>query len=293
MQEPPAWHPGTQDTVVAAFGRAVASHPNRLFLDFSGASFTYADVDREADRLARGLRALGVGPGDTVVSLLDNGPDAVLVWFAVNRLGAISVPLNTALKGEFLRHQVADSGARIAVVEPTYADRLRGLTLPDLELVLVRGTSLEDARRDGPPLDLPDVRPEELALLIYTAGTPGPSKGCMVSHNYICNLARQGIETSGRRPDELNWTPLPLFHLNAAGASVVGSLLLGGGCAVASRFSLSAFWTEIERTGARTANVLGSMIPLIAQMEDTPELLRCKGQLRIVRGAPFPPHLEQ
>ena len=291
----PIWHRGRRDTLVGALARAVTTHPDRLFLDFAGTSLTYADVDRESDRLAHGLVGLGVGPGDTVVALLDNGPDAVLVWFAVSKLGGIHVPLNTALKGEFLRHQIADSGARVAVVEPDYEPRVAALDddLPDLETILVRGRSLEDSRLDGPPFQGPAVRPEDLALLIYTAGTTGPSKGCMVSHNYLCNLARQGIETSGRRPDELNWTPLPLFHLNAAGASIVGSLLLGGACSVASRFSLSAFWPEIERTGARTANVLGSMIPLIAHMDDTPELLRCKGQLRIVRGAPFPPDLEQ
>lgn len=291
----PTWHAGPRDTLVGALARAVGDHPDRRFLDFAGVSFTYAEVDRESDRLARGLHAHGVGAGDTVVALLDNEPDAIFTWFAVSKLGGVYVPLNTALKGEFLRHQIADAGARVAVVEPEYEARIDALDehLPELEVTLVRGTSLEDARVDGGRFVGPPVRPEDLALLIYTAGTTGPSKGCMVSHNYLCNLARQGIETSGRRPEELNWTPLPLFHLNAAGASIVGSLLLGGACSVASRFSLSAFWGEIERTGARTANVLGSMIPLIAQMDDTPEMLRCKGQLRIVRGAPFPPHLEQ
>lgn len=294
-------------TVVRAFDEAVSSVPDAPFLDFIGRSFTYGAFDREVNRVAHGLRELGVVKGQTVTTVLDNGPDGVIVWLAINRLGAISVPLNTALKGEFLRHQIADSAAKVVIAESDYAERVLEIEdgIPETVTLLHReGASRREARRlrvasleeyrtdDTSPIRV-EVDPSDLAALIYTAGTTGPSKGCMVSHNYMCNLARQVIDGAERQPDELHWNPLPLFHLNATASTVVASMLLGAPASIAGRFSLSGFWPEIKRTGARIATVLGSMLSLIGRMEDTAEMKECFGQLRVVRGSPFPAELQQ
>ena len=75
----------------------------------------------EASRTVRHARTHDeVAPGDRVVTILDTGPDAVISWLAINRLGAVTVPINTAYKGEFLRHQMADAGAKICIVEAEY-----------------------------------------------------------------------------------------------------------------------------------------------------------------------------
>jgi carnitine-CoA ligase len=110
----------------------------------------------------------------------------------------------------------------------------------------------------------------------------------MVSHNYVCNLARQCNTASTRQPGETVWTPLPLFHLNATATSVLTSAMLVSTASVFSRFSVSKFWDEIERSGARMVSLLGATIPLIAQMPDNDAMRRCHGQLRIAYGAPFP-----
>ncbi|WP_220187479.1 AMP-binding protein [Pseudonocardia pini] len=277
---------------MGALRRAVESCPDTTFLDVGGARWTYAQVHDRVARLAGGLAGLGVGRGDTVVTLLDNSLDSVVTLFAVNALDAILVPLNTALKGEFLRHQVADSLARVVIAEADYAERVRAVAagLPELRHLVSPGGPLDlaelyaaDPRPAGP---LPD--PGALSMLIYTAGTTGPSKGCMVSHNQGANLGRQVSEMGGRRPDETLWTPLPLFHVNALCGSVLSTAMLQGTVSIARRFSLSGFWPEIERSGARMVSLLGIMIPLIAQMPDTEEMRRCHGQLRIALGAPFP-----
>ena len=294
-------------TVVRAFDDAVSRVPDAPFLDFTGDSFTYQEFEREVNRVAHGLREAGVSKGDTVTTVLDNGPDGVIVWLAVNRLGAVSVPLNTALKGEFLRHQIADSSAKMLVAESDYAERILAVEggLPDAVTLLHRGSpperearrlrvaALADYRTDDTSPIRADVEPADLAALIYTAGTTGPSKGCMVSHNYMCNLARQVIDGAQRQRDELHWNPLPLFHLNATASTVVASMLLGAPASIATRFSVSGFWPEIKRTGARIATVLGSMLSLIGRMDDTTEMKECYGQLRVVRGSPFPPELQQ
>ena len=298
------WSAGIEDSVPAALQRAVEAHGDRLFLDFGGEAHTYADVERESARLARGFAALGVQPGDRVIAVLDNNVDAVVVSFAAQRLGAVIVPVNTAYKGEFLRHQIADSGARIVVAEADYADRIVAVAdgLPEVTHVLHRGgapsggsgafkvEALDAHRIDGAAVPMIS-RPGDLGALVYTAGTTGPSKGCMVSQNYLMYVGRMLNWLVDRDAHEVAWTPLPLFHLNAM-ASLLSSLALGGTVSISPRFSVTGFWVDVERTGARIVNMLGTMIPLIGQMDDTPEMLRCKGQIRAVIGVPFTPALE-
>ena len=133
-----------QDTVTAALARSSAQFGDRVFLDFTGDSYTYADIDRESTRLARSLQQLGVKKGDTVASVLDNNVHAVLSWFAINKAGAVSVPVNTAYKGEFLRHQLNDCGAKIVIAESDYAQRIADVAdgLPNLRTLVQREGAL-------------------------------------------------------------------------------------------------------------------------------------------------------
>jgi crotonobetaine/carnitine-CoA ligase len=292
------------ETIDAVFDRAVQSSAGELFLDFSGELLTREQVAQRVARTAWALRDLGVGAGHTVVTMLDNNIDAVTVALAAVRLGAIAVPVNCAYRGEFLRHQVADAGATLMVVEADYVDRVLavGSGLPELRAVVRRGGgtghaesspsvfALEELLEAGSDeLPVPVARPRDVAMLIYTAGTTGPSKGCMISSNYAINVARQYLQVATRRRDEPTWTPLPLFHFNAWVCTVLSTTILGSRASIAPRFSLSGFWPEIERTGARMVSMLGPMANLIANAPDTPEMTRCHGQLRIAQGAPFTP----
>ncbi|GAA5153445.1 ATP-dependent acyl-CoA ligase [Pseudonocardia eucalypti] len=284
------WSRGEQDTVLGVLRRAVEADPDAVFLDFGGDLTSYGQLYRRAMRLANGLRAHGVAPGDRVVTLMDNHVDAVAAWFGINAAGAISVPVNTAYKGEFLRHQIDDAGPRLVIAEPDYAGRVEDVAgdLRERPPVFLRDATLgglyvDDDRDPGRQPD-----PGDLTMLIYTAGTTGPSKGCMISHNYACNLARQSNDLATRRPGETVWTPQPLFHLNATATGVLTSALLNSAISVFPRFSVSRFWGDVERSGARMVSLLGSAISLIALAPETPETLRCRGQLRIAYGAPFP-----
>lgn len=120
----PGWSAGESDTVNDVVRRAAREFGEKPFLDVLGQVLSFNDIQREACRLANGLATLGVVKGHTVVTILDNNCDAVLMWFALNKLGAISVPVNTAFKGEFLRHQIADANAAVVIAETVYAERV-------------------------------------------------------------------------------------------------------------------------------------------------------------------------
>jgi crotonobetaine/carnitine-CoA ligase len=137
------------------------------------------------------------------------------------------------------------------------------------------------------------ARESDLAVLFYTSGTTGPSKGCQIPHGVLYNAGRGHIETSGRTEDELFFTPLPSFHLGLMVGSISHTVILGSAVAVAKRFSVSGFWPEIERTGAKGAILLGAMIHLVGNAAHTEASLRCKGQLRFVQGEPFSPHMQE
>ena len=130
-------------------------------------------------------------------------------------------------------------------------------------------------------------------MLIYTAGTTGPSKGCMISHNYVCNLGRQVVLMEDRHQDDCNWTALPLFHMNATGGSILSCMFVGARVAIYPRFSVSRFWPDIQRSGATVASLLGSMITFLAEAEDNEYSKSCFGQLHTVRGSPFPAALQE
>jgi carnitine-CoA ligase len=302
----PLWETRNQDTINDLLRRAVSANPHRPFLDFLGEVYSVGDLDLNARRLANGLKTLGVEKGHTVATILDNSAEAIYMWLAINKLGAISVPINTAYKGEYLRHQLSDSGAAVVIAEADYAERVVAIAdgLPEMSTLVCRGelTSLSPIKQNtlhwqeivSEDETDPDVvvGPADLAMLIYTGGTTGPSKGCMVSHNYACNLAEIVSDGTGRDENTISWTALPLFHFNAV-CNVLCDLKHGGRMALYPRFSVSNFWPEIERTGANYVTLLGSMFPMLLTAPDNEAEQRCHGQLAIVGGAPFPEKLQQ
>ncbi|ANG64402.1 ATP-dependent acyl-CoA ligase [Marinobacterium aestuarii] len=298
---PETWAVGENDTVIAALDRAVARHPERVLLDFSGKLYTYSDVDSLSTKMAHSLASLGVKPNHTVLTMLDNNIDAVICWLAINKLCAVSVPINTALKGEFLRHQIADTGTHLVICEAGYLTRMTPLAdqLSEVTQILHRGALEQpaacsipiaalDAYRgtDATPLSS-KPQPSDLACLIYTSGTTGPSKGCMISYNFMCNLARLQLRAGPATEDDVTITPLPLFHMNALCVSIIASIMVGARAAILPRFSVSGFWPEVERSGATIASILGGMGGLLAQAPDNDAMKRCVGQIHTARGNPY------
>ncbi len=294
-------------TVLAVLEYRLQRDPDGPYLDFEGDAFTAREISDGARGLAGALADRGIGRGDRVATLLENRPEQVMSFFATAMLGAIQVPINTAYKGEFLRHVLVDSGARVLVVQEDFATRVAevaGAQLPDVEFVIVVGdtvgTDLEiasmswaDALAGGATVSLPavDVGPADLACFIYTAGTTGPSKGCMLPHQYVVALAEQIARAWGRTADDVVLTPLPLFHFNAISVCVVGTLLTGGRASIARKFSVSRFWPEVARTGATMLSMLGSLAILIANAEDHAD--QAGHGLRLCAAAPMPPDTDR
>jgi carnitine-CoA ligase len=299
------WISGDQQTVNGLLDRRLADDPHGEYLDVCGTKFSAAEAASAANRLANSLAAMGVRPGDRVATLVENSAEALLAWWGIVRGGAVAVPINTAYKGEYLRHQLADSGSRVVIVEASLADRVARISqeTPALEHVVVIGAAAEppgvtvhtwdDALGSDDAQPGVTVRPADLATFIYTGGTTGPSKGCMLSHNYHEVLTRQIGICWQRTADDVVWTPLPMFHFNAIVTAVLGPLVYGGRAAIYRRFSVSNFWPEMNRTGATVTSTLGTMAYLLAHDVDRPEMPQsgapeANTSLRLIGAAPLP-----
>jgi len=311
-------------SILELLAQRLADAPDAPYLDFPTRAYSAAEMDDEAGRAATALAELGVGKGDRVATLLDNCPAGVSLWLGALRLGAVPVPVNSANRGDFLRHPLADSGARAILVGDRYAGRLAEVMdgTPDLTAVVVhhddraghdaafpaerpagttdeeravamRGrhvTSWDDVLSAHPlALDPGAVAPGDLATLIYTAGTTGPSKACMISHAYVVNACSRTAPVWGRTGSDVLWTPLPLFHFAPYQHIVVGALAVGGSGGIGDRFSVSRFWGEMARTGATMTALLGSMTALLAHAPGTAH--EVNHRLRLVIAVPSPPEI--
>ena len=308
MKNDAVWRSGEQHTIPGVLRARVEADPDREYLDVNGTKLSAAEVWSTANRVALGLRALGVAPHERVATLVENSPEAVLSWWGAVTGGHVAVPINTAYKGEYLRHQLRDSGSRVLFVEASLLDRAVEVVgdVDDLVHVVVMGEADTSAVSGAAVHSWSDmvgaggdaeidvaVRPSDLGTFVYTGGTTGPSKGCMLSHNYHYELAAQIGYCWGRTADDVVWTPLPLFHFNALVTAVLGALVFGGRSAIYKRFSVSNFWPEMNRTGATVTSTLGTMAYLLAHDVDRPDMPRsgapeANTSLRMIGAAPLP-----
>jgi acyl-CoA synthetase (AMP-forming)/AMP-acid ligase II len=185
--------PDAEAVVDAAAGPGAPGAP--------GGRLSYAVLWERAQRVAGGLAARGVRPGDRVAIILPNGPDWLLSFLGTVAAGGVAVPVNTRFTDAEAGYVVSDSGARLTIGP--------GDPLPDGPLT--RQLSPED-----------QFSPDDLGALFYTSGTTGRPKGAMLSHRAMLSAAesaRRGLELSELPSSEIrNLVPAPLFH-------VMGSLV--------------------------------------------------------------------
>lgn len=284
-----AWDPpqtGSLNTFLRAWDHRLATDPDGPFLSFEegAASWTARQLDDRASRVSGGLRELGALSGDRVALMLENQVETAISYLAIAKTGAIAVPINVANKGEFLAHPLRSSEARVVIVRTDLVDRLEQVEreLADTRVVLVGPSTGLDGRaatfqelESAPAISqTASPEPHDLALVMYTGGTTGPSKGCMLSHQFFVQKSWMYQRELGRTADDVLWTPLPMFHINALQFGLLGTMIIGGSAYIARRFSVSKFWPSVQSAQATIVSFLGSMAPLIANSphEPSPDL---------------------
>lgn len=227
---------------------AVREAPNKVALEFFGATTTYAQLGDQILRVAEGLRAAGIQHGDRVAIVLPNCPQHIVAFYAVMRLGAVVVEHNPLYTAAELRHMFEDHGAKAAIVWDKIADHITGLPqdirpkniysvnmIEEMPLAMRAALKLPlnklktaRAKLEGPargtipwrallkyqPISADHHRPtaHDLALLQYTSGTTGLPKGVMLTHRNLESNGRMGKEWIKPGDNEVIYAVLPLFH---------------------------------------------------------------------------------
>lgn len=245
----------------------------------TGDQWSYDRLRSNVRKVAASLQALGVKQDDFVLSWLPNGPHAVAVWFALNYIGAVYVPVNTSYRGRLLAHVIQNSGARLIVADARLAGRLAEVETSGLDtLVAISGNAPtlkgirclnEDAlsAATGEPTDPPRaIMPWDTHAVIYTSGTTGPSKGVLSSYRHLA-ATTEALDTVTSEDRAL--VNLPIFHVGGT-SGVYRMLVRGGSIALVEAFDTATFWDTVRTNGTTTMTLLGAMIPFLMKAQPTP-----------------------
>lgn len=238
---------------------------------------SYAEAWRRAQALIHDFTAIADGAAQRVALLLGNRPEMFLHWLALNALGVSVAPLNPAWRSAELAYALAHSEACLAIALPGRVAELRdvvrreGLDVP----VCAPGEDIPQLpARPGGGVRQEDAAADRECALLYTSGTTGRPKGCMLSNRYfttmgdwyaglggLCELNRQG---------DCLITPLPMHHMNAMACSTM-VMLANGGCIVPlDRFHPRSWWREVRKSGATIVHYLGVMPAILLKLEEDP-----------------------
>jgi long-chain acyl-CoA synthetase len=288
---------------------AASSFPTGTALAFLGSTLTYRELKDAVDRFATALKGLGVGKGDRVAIVLPNCPQNVIAFFATLRLGAVVVQHNPLYTQAELRHQLADCGATVAIcLDKVWAnvEKVR----PDTALQHVVVTSIVDylpasarlklklpiakAKKARAEVSAPipkgapvkqflallktteparqvQVDPEQdLALLQYTGGTTGLSKGAILTHdNLVSNAYMNRLwDTDAQAGKEVTLAVLPLFHAYGLTVAMNATILLGGTLVLLPRFDLDLVFAAIDEW---KPTMFPGVPPIYKALSDSPK----------------------
>ncbi|AZW45079.1 ATP-dependent acyl-CoA ligase [Bordetella bronchiseptica] len=267
-----------QWTTGAVLARRAERSPERVFLRFApdGRSYTYADLHRRTNGIARAMIGYGVAQGEHVAMLSPNCPECLLGNLALGKVGAVSVPINTNAKASLLEYYLAHADCVTAIVADACMEAFAAVAprLARLRRVLVIGDAA-NARRmlAGLPLAVEpfpadaasdetvgnEVRFTDLAYLMFTSGTTGPSKAIMIPHGAAWHWGKHSVHYRYFLPEDVDYVCMPLFHANALLLSCTTAIVAGTAVVLDERFSVSRFWDRIRAFGVTRFNAIGAI----------------------------------
>lgn len=295
---------GETSTIGDAFARAAQAYGPRPFLAAPagahrsyhrhGYEIDFAAAAREVRQLCEIFRSHGFGHGHRVAMLLDNRPEHFLNKLALNTLGISCVPINPDYRANEIAYLLEHSEVDLAIVSAERREQLAaGMNASSHPAPIRLFDDLRSlpiparCRRDDA------VSGDSEASILYTSGTTGRPKGCVLSHGYELLAgawyATRGQLVSFRREGERIYNPLPVYHVNSSVLSF-HCAMLNGSCQIQpDRFHPNRWWSEVHQTGATIVHYLGVIVPLLLGMPPSDEERR--HSIRFGLGAGVEPQL--
>ncbi len=235
---------------------SVKKYKDEVFLWFYDETITYEDFGNKVNKLANSLKGLGFSKGDFIHVLVQNSPETLITYFAIQKIGAVAGPINGWWKAPEVEYLLKDSKGRGLIIDDQYLpilDEIRE-NCPDLEIIIEKGESplpehisLSDLLEKGDPSPvICESDDDDTAYIFYTSGTTGNPKGVLLSHKNVTADVKGITEALSLDEGQTILIFLPLFHVNAMLTTTFG-LGIGQHVVLRKQFSASEFWEVVEK----------------------------------------------
>ena len=260
-------------------------------------TFSYQETFEKANKISTIFLDNGYGNNLRVATLLGSTPAHYIVKLALNKIGVSVVPINPDYSPDETAYLLADSGSVLAICAEHYMKQLKtAIAYKDLSVPIVTYDEIETIQTLKSLSDIgAPVQGKTEASLLYTSGTTGRPKGCILSHEYelMCGevYANIGAPISLSFGKDKILNPLPSYHINAGIVTFFAAMLTGNSLIQPERFSISSWWEDINETEATIFHYLGVIIAVL--LSDQSATKASLGKLRVGFGAGVEPALHQ
>jgi feruloyl-CoA synthase len=218
--------------IISLFESNVRKYPHKPMLRYAGASYTYAGIDDLSRRAATVLAQQGVQRGDRVALMCLNTPGFVIAMLGAWRLGAVVVPVNHKLQAPEVDYILTHARAKLCVFDGALAAVIDAIDTPvarmSTDSAVAGAEFLDDLTGKALPLSSAPGQEDEIAEILYTSGTTGRPKGCLLSHRSACVAAATSALALSMTRDERTLIAMPLWHSSPLNNWMLGTLLVGG-----------------------------------------------------------------
>ncbi|MBL8525126.1 MAG: AMP-binding protein, partial [Betaproteobacteria bacterium] len=227
----------------------------------AGKVYSYGELEQITARYAGFIRSLGVAPGDRVAVQVEKSPEALFLYLACLKAGAIYLPLNSAYQEGEIDYFLGDAEPKIFVHQPKSESWVvpicearkvaHRFVLPaegeEVKPQQIRASWHENASKAAPMLEFVSRSEDDLAAILYTSGTTGRSKGAMITHRNLSSNAKTLHAYWGFRPGDVLLHALPLFHVHGLFVACHTALLNGSKMIFHSKFEAKAAIDALSR----------------------------------------------
>lgn len=283
----PPWSAVSCESIVALVDRACRRAPGLPALIFEdGLVVTRRQLLEQAERFA-GYLAVRTSPGDRIAVMLENRAEFMIALLAVLAVRCVLVPMNPTAGEHDAGHVLRDSGAALAIVEPSnlgLLDRLRPGCPLLREMVVIQGAEpagLAAYGADTTPISLAQCAAtrRDVATIHYTSGTTGTPKGCILDHEWWLRVCDVHLRLTPHEPDDRHLCCVPFYYVDSL-FPLLCILHAGEGLVVMRRFSVSRFWQVAHDHRATLVYLIASMPILL--LKQAPSALERRHRLRLV-----------
>jgi crotonobetaine/carnitine-CoA ligase len=257
--------------------------PDQPLFIWERQTYTYALINEMTNRVATGLSSLGLKKGDEICTFMYSSPEYIYLWIAFSKLGLVEIPINYSFKGQLLLQLINFTEAKYLIVDEKLLDALNEVCpqLKKIKTIIVKGEikcvcnnvnylSFNDLLRSRPDEPVTEINYYELATIMFTSGTTGPSKGALQSHYQQTFFASIWKNIIGCQETDVLYNYFPYYHI-ASRFLTYTCIMTGAKFLLRERFSISQFWEDVRKHNVTILFAIGGLCHMIYSLPHHPE----------------------